>query len=39
MFKIKWDKENKLSNKFLYMIILSWFICGLGLGIAIGVIT
>jgi len=39
MFNINWEKENKLTNKFFCMITVSWFICGLALGVTIGVVT
>lgn len=36
MFKIKWDKKIEITNQLLFMLIISWLMCGFGLGLIIG---
>lgn len=36
IFNINWEKENKITNKMLFFMLIAWLGCGLGFGIAIG---
>lgn len=39
MFKINWDKKIEMTNRMFAMIVISWSISGLILGLAIGLIA
>ena len=38
IININWDKENKLSNKALFIVIFSVLGCGFSLGVLLGVL-
>jgi len=38
MFNIKWDKKIEMTAQLFFMVVVSWFICGLVIGILLGLI-
>lgn len=36
ILEIDWDKENTITNKILFIIIIAWLVVGLTFGMVIG---
>jgi len=39
MFNIKWDKKIEMTAQLFFWIVVSWFICGLVIGILLGLLA
>ena len=36
ILNIQWDKKHEITTQLFFMIVVSWFICGIAIGVLLG---